>query len=316
MKHKKKIWILTFIMILSGILQSTQSLAATLPKGSISIVCPVEGMELSLYRVADYDEAGSFTLTGSFAKYAVSLKQEDQEGWQGAAHTLSDCAGRDNIRADATGKAGSDGMVCFTDLTRGLYLVCGRQTESRDGGKTVVYMPQVALIALPDAALGTDPYQVTGVLKYEKRELQTETKRKLHVLKVWKQDTEKSRPASIEVELLRTDANGNTTVADRQVLKKDNQWSYTWENLSAQAQWSVTEKEVPAGYTESTRREGNTVILTNTATGAVQGPDAVTAQKLPQTGQLWWPVPLLLAAGAGCLLTGRKLCHSKENQEK
>ena len=164
MKHKKKIWILTFIMILSGILQSTQSLAATLPKGSISIVCPVEGMELSLYRVADYDEAGSFTLTGNFAKDAVSLKQDDQEGWQGAAHTLSDCAGRDNIRADATGKAESDGSVCFTDLTRGLYLVCGRQTESRDGGKAVVYMPQVALIALPDAALGTDPYQVTGVL--------------------------------------------------------------------------------------------------------------------------------------------------------
>lgn len=192
----------------------------------------------------------------------------------------------------------------------------GQQTESQDGGKTVLYTPQVALIALPDAAPGTDPYQVTGVLKYEKKEWQTETKRKLHVLKVWKQDTEKSRPASIEVELLRTDANGNTTVADRQVLKKDNQWSYTWEDLSAQAQWSVTEKEVPAGYTESTGREGNTVILTNTATVAVQGPDAVTAQKLPQTGQLWWPVPLLSVAGAGCLLIGRKLRHSKENQEK
>ena len=316
MKHKKKIWILTFIMILSWILQSTQILAATLPKGSISIVCPVEGMELSLYRVADYDEDGSFTLTGSFAKYAVSLKQDDQEGWQGAAYTLSDCAGRDNIRADAAGKAESDGTVCFTDLTRGLYLVRGQQTESQDGGKTVLYTPQVALIALPDAASGTDPYQVTGVLKYEKKEWQTGTKRKLHVLKVWKQDTEKSRPASIEVELLRTDANGNTTVADRQVLKKDNQWSYTWEDLSAQAQWSVTEKEVPAGYTESTRREGNTVILTNTATVAVQGSGAVTAQKLPQTGQLWWPVPLLSVAGAGCLLIGRKLCHSKENQEK
>ena len=316
MKHKKKIGILTFIMILSWILQSTQILAATLPKGSISIVCPVEGMELSLYRVADYDEDGSFTLTGSFAKYAVSLKQDDQEGWQGAAYTLSDCAGRDNIRADAAGKAGSDGTVCFTDLTRGLYLVRGQQTESQDDGKTVLYTPQVALIALPDAASGTDPYQVTGVLKYEKKEWQTETKRKLHVLKVWKQDTEKSRPASIEVELLRTDANGNTTVADRQVLKKDNQWSYTWENLSAQAQWSVTEKEVPAGYTESTAREGNTVILTNMATVAAPGSGAMTAQKLPQTGQLWWPVPLLFVAGAGCLLTGRKLRHSKENQEK
>ena len=103
MKHKKKIWILTFIMILSWILQSTQSLAATLPKGSISIVCPVEGMELSLYRVADYDEAGSFTLTGSFAKYAVSLKQDDQEGWQGAAYNVLE-GSRDYLYTNSTGK--------------------------------------------------------------------------------------------------------------------------------------------------------------------------------------------------------------------
>ena len=51
---------------------------------------------------------------------------------------------------------------------------------------------------------------------------------KIHVLKVWKQDQVKERPASVQVDLLRTDQNGTTTVADSQILKKENQWSYTW----------------------------------------------------------------------------------------
>lgn len=49
-------------------------------------------------------------------------------------------------------------------------------------------------------------------------------------MKVWKQDQEKERPDSIVVELLQTDVEGNTTVADRQTLTKENQWSYTWKN--------------------------------------------------------------------------------------
>lgn len=72
-------------------------------------------------------------------------------------------------------------------------------------------------------------------------------------MKVWKQDQVKERPASVQVDLLRTDQNGTTTVADSQILKKENQWSYTWENLSSQVSWSVVETEVPSGYTVSTK---------------------------------------------------------------
>ena len=89
------IYVLTFLIALTGMLgiskgnlvqaaeeESTQ-------KGSISIVCPVEGMELSLYRVAEYEESGSFTLTEQFQKYPVSLEQKSQEGWQGTADALA-----------------------------------------------------------------------------------------------------------------------------------------------------------------------------------------------------------------------------------
>ncbi len=201
------------------------------------------------------------------------------------------------------------------------------------------------MIALPEDSQGTsegmDPYQVTAVLKFEKNdkpgkpeEPEEEEETKIHVLKVWKQDQEKERPDSIVVELLQTDVEGNTTVADRQTLTKENQWSYTWKNLSTLMRWSVSEADVPNGYTVAVTREGNTVVLTNTAKkpgksdGEVNPPSKKptdkttnkitdkTSDKLPQTGQLWWPVLVLLFAGAICLLVGRVLRDRKEEKNR
>lgn len=339
------IYVLAFLIALTGvlgILKGNPVLAAeeeSTQKGSISIVCPVEGMELSLYRVAEYEESGSFTLTERFRKYPVSLEQKSQEGWQGAADALADYIRRDGITADAVLVSGSDRTVCFTDLNRGLYLVLGQTTELQEDGKTQIYEPQTALIALPEDSQGTsegmDPYQVTAVLKFEKNDKPGNPEEtKIHVLKVWKQDQEKERPDSIVVELLQTDVEGNTTVVDRQTLTKENQWSYTWKNLSTLMRWSVSEAEVPNGYTVAVTREGDTVVLTNTAKesgnpdGEVNPPSKKptdktvnkttdkTSDKLPQTGQLWWPVLVLLFAGAICLLVGRVLRDRKEEKNR
>ena len=144
------IYVLTFLIALTGILgisKGSPVLAAeeeSTQKGSISIVCPVEGMELSLYRVAEYEESGSFTLTERFRKYPVSLEQKNQEGWQGTADALADYIRRDGITADAVLASGSDRKVCFTDLNRGLYLVLGQTTEQQEDGKTQIYEPQTA----------------------------------------------------------------------------------------------------------------------------------------------------------------------------
>ena len=339
------IYVLTFLIALTGILgilKGNPVQAAeeeSKQKGSISLVCPVEGMELSLYRVAEYEESGSFTLTERFRKYPVSLEQKSQEGWQGAADALADYIRRDGIAADAVFVSGADRTVCFTELNRGLYLVLGQTTELQEDGRTQIYEPQTALIALPEnskeTSEGTDPYQVTAVLKFEKNDKPGNPEEtKIHVLKVWKQDQEKERPDSIVVELLQTDAEGNTTVVDRQTLTKENQWSYTWKNLSTLMRWSVSEAEVPKGYTVAVTREGDTVVLTNTAKksgnpdGEVNPPSKKptdktvnkttdkTSDKLPQTGQLWWPVIVLLFAGAICLLAGRVLRDRKEEKNR
>ena len=150
------IYVLTFLIALTGMLGISKGSPVqaaeeeSTQKGSISLVCPVEGMELSLYCVAEYEESGSFTLTERFRKYPVSLEQKSQEDWQGAADALADYIRRDGITADAVLVSGSDRTVCFTDLNRGLYLVRGQTTELREDGKTQIYEPQTALIALPE----------------------------------------------------------------------------------------------------------------------------------------------------------------------
>ena len=314
---KNVIFILAFVTVLVEMMR-VSTLAADQTRGSISLECPAEGMELSLYRVADYED--SFTLTEKFQNYQVSLDQKDQDGWKGVARTLADYIGRDGIEADAVTKSGSDRSARFEDLSRGLYLVSAKEIEVQENGKTRIYTPQVSLVALPDSTQ-EDPYNIEVFLKYDDREKPEGSRTRVHVLKVWMQDREENRPASVQVELLRTDSKGKTTVVDRQILNPENQWSYTGEDRSSQASWSVTEQNVPSGYTVSTSRQGSTVVLTNTAEetgGSGDGGNnpGNTGQKLPQTGQLWWPAPLLMLVGVTCLLAGNALRRSGDEKKK
>lgn len=312
---------LAFVAALAGMVTKVPVLAAEKAdetKGSISLICPAEGMEISLYHVADYED--SFTLTGKFQNYQVSLDQKDQDGWKGVARVLEDYIGRDGIKADIVKKSGNDKIAYFENLSRGLYLATGQTIEVQEKGKTMVYIPNASLIVLPDVR-EEDPYHISPELKYDDKEKSEDSQTKLRALKIWKKDQKEKRPTSVTVELLRKDANGKVTVADSQILSKENGWAYTWENLSSQASWSVSEKDVPSGYTVSIRQQGSTVMVTNTAKNPEQTENGGNntgkpGQKLPQTGQLWWPLPLLLLAGVSCLVIGRVLRNSGDEKKK
>ena len=66
--------------------------------------------------------------------------------------------------------------------------------------------------------------------------------------------------------------------------------------------WTIQENAVP-GYISSIRETGDTFILTNTP----------EHQKLPQTGLLWWPVPVLAAAGLLLLILGTLLKRKNDH---
>lgn len=244
---------------------------------NLVVSCPVSNMQVSLYRVADEN----YNLVGSFSHYSIDLKQDVQ----GAANALENRILMDGIEADACVTSDSSGKASFSGLESGIYLVVGKEVF-QDG---VFYMPQVSLVSL-SGDLSVD-------LKYE----MSDKPSRIHVLKVWKKDNKKSRPKSIEVCLLRSDG----IVVDRVVLNSDNQWSTTWNNLSTLYTYRVMETSVPSGYKESCTREKDTIVLTNTGNfmDKVKKKDEV----LPNSGQLWWPVPVLLFVGLVLFGLGRHL---------
>ena len=271
----KRILYFVFLSLLCCFLPMT--LFANSDFMNLDVNCPISNMNVSLYRVADEN----YNLVDAFSRYSIDLKQDVQ----GAANALENRILMDGIEADACVTSDSSGKASFTGLESGIYLVVGKEVF-QDG---VFYMPQVSLVSL-SGDLSVD-------LKYE-----TSVKpSRIHVLKVWKKDNKKSRPKSIEVCLLRSDG----IVVDRVVLNSDNQWSYTWDHLSTSYTYSVMETSVPSGYKESCTREKDTIVLTNTGnlTDKVKKKDEV----LPNSGQLWWPVPVLLFVGLVLFGLGRHL---------
>lgn len=244
---------------------------------NLDVSCPISDMKVSLYRVADEN----YKLTGVFSNYSVDLKQDVQ----GAANALENRILMDGIEADAYATSDSSGKARFLGLESGIYLVVGKEVESNG----VFYMPQVSLVSL-SGDLSVD-------LKYE----MSDKPSRIHVLKVWKKDNKKSRPKSIEVCLLRSDG----IVVDKVILNSDNQWSTTWDNLSTLYTYRVMETSVPSGYKESCTREKGTIVLTNTGSDKyrVEKKD----DKLPNSGQLWWPAPVLLFVGLVLFGLGRHL---------
>lgn len=272
----KRILYFVFLTLLCCLLPTT--LFAKTDLMNLTVTCPVSNMQVSLYRVADEN----YNLVDSFSQYSIDLKQDVQ----GAANALENRILMDGIEADASVTSDSLSTASFTGLETGIYLVVGKEVFQEG----VFYMPQVSLVSL-SGDLSVD-------LKYETSEKPS----RIHVLKVWKRDSKKSRPKSIEVCLLRSDG----IVVDRVVLNSDNQWSTTWDNLSTLYTYRVMETSVPSGYKESCTREKDTFILTNTGNYTDKVEDKKD-EELPNSGQLWWPVPVLLFVGLMLFGLGRHL---------
>lgn len=271
-------------------------------QGTVTISYEFSGAKFYLYKVADMSEKVEFSLSGDFAGYQVSLDHLDSDGWRAAAQTLAAYAARDGRTALAEGITDAEGKLQFQNLTTGLYLVTGDILEKGN----VAYEPASTLVSLPD--LNTDDtWNYTPVIspKYEKQEQETVS---CKVTKRWEDTGNKSsRPASVTAQLLR-----DGEVYAEVKLKKDNQWTHTWKDLEKGHKWTVAEKTVDKSYTVKVQKSGTNFVITNTYKktaltpptnpggskpgGGSSGGGGVEV-KLPQTGQLWWPVPYLLMAG-------------------
>lgn len=244
----------------------------------------VTDVEFSLYYVAD--EAGN--LAGAFKDYQVSLEETESTGLKNTAETLEGYTIKDKIVPLDSAKTDENGIAVFPasdTLEEGIYLITGKSYST----DTYICNIEPFLISLPNKDRDIN---IESKFELYERDL----KLQMRVVKIWKDQTTSYRPSEIEAELI--DESGN--IYETVILNQENNWRYVWDDLPEGHVWSVIEKDVPEYYTVSSERDGLTVHLTNTS----EKEDTPTEGKLPQTGILWWPVPVLAAAGLICIVLG------------
>ncbi len=134
----------------------------------------------------------------------------------------------------------------------------------------------------------------------------------ISVLKKWDdKGHEEDRTKSVTVTLFE-----NGKVYDSVELNESNNWYHTWNGINSESDWYVAETPVP-NYTVLVEKQDSAFIVKNTRSDSDSDTDSSTysdndsdtdtvpssdvaskhTPSLPQTGTLWWAVPVLLALG-------------------
>ena len=255
---------------------------------------PLTGAKFQIWLVATLNAKDTPVVTDTFSKY-ITPSDLSSDKWIATAKELELTVLNKSITPTDSGTVGDQGYLVFPTgskkLTQGIYLVVGDSMTQT----STVYTPTSLLVSVPAIVDGKWAYDLTMNPKYEEDDIDDTVDRK--VVKVWKDTGYTSkRPKSITVYLLRDGA-----IHDEQKLTKDNNWRYEWTGLPAGYRWTIVEKEV-SGYTSDTVVDGSLTTITNTYDAPT--PTTDSSGKLPQTGQLWWPVPVLLCAGLLFIVIG------------
>lgn len=264
---------------------------------------PLTGVTFRLYRVEE-------SITTAPNAYAYMLKHE--------------------LEPVASLQTDEQGSVVFSDLEDGKYLLVGGACQVGDQ----IYLTSKSLLEIPGKnADGTLGGQITV---YPKSELQENEPIQYQVLVIWDDENyEHQRPDSVTVYLYR-----NCQIQDPITISKDDNWRYSWIEQDPQAEWGAVQNDLD-GYTIDYDEVTRTFVIRNILTDSdptdpadptdpsdpsdpsspsdpsdpsETKPTEPDGPKLPQTGQLWWPVPVLAILGIVFLLIG--WLRQKESQNE
>lgn len=307
-------------------------------EGSTQAVA-ISGADISIYKVADISANGEFTLVDTYSNinnFPVTdlNKIKSQDTWKEISSSIGGYIYQNGVAPTATLTTDDNGLVHFTGIELGLYFVGNVTRQVGD----CIYSFSSFLISVPGLDENDEwvnpVYNVVGLVKCSRTYLPHEVTYEL--LKTWDDaGYESYRPTSITV-IIYCDGSMFSEVT----LGVDNNWRYTW-NYEEGHEWTFAEvinSSLP--YTNSLTSSGNTYRLTNSykpttpdtpdtpdtpgtpeepglpslpeVLGAIRDlPEVLGARRLPQTGQLWWPIPILVIVGAILIVKGIR--KSKEN---
>ena len=297
-KHINKI-IAIFIAMLMMVNVAPKMLYAeekvdTNQKCTLEIKYEAIDAQLRLYRIAEIDEDASFTLTEAYQDYRVAL-DDDAEA---AALALESYINRDQKVPEAYAQTDKNGVVRFENLETGIYLLLSNRVEK----DTFCYEPLPVMVSLPSKSVEMSQYQYDVVInmKYTKMNIEDLPETiDMKVMKSWVGGSAQNQPKSIVATLLK-----DGFEHDKVELSQANNWQHEWKDLSSKFVWDVIEDKVPEHYTLKKNKNNLTIILTNTYDDSDDDSGNKKPPKAPDSGQLWWPIPLLVVGGLSFVVLG------------
>lgn len=306
------------------------------------------GEEWNIYKVAELQDDGTCELYGDFAQYPVSFEDFSASALTDAAKTLENYAVLDGIAPYASGLSDNNGNVLFSDVPDGIYLLLGKYVELDDAMYSPVPFivnvayegdgePMELLAYAKYTMMITSSYDRCSVVKRFGNEA-SEPKDpdafvtveiycdgnlydtvKLSAANNWRYSWESDDyhdwrvkeidvPANCYVSYGREGAMLTIVNTNKYVLPEEYvvtttvpSTTITETTVTTVADTTV---ETSSVQTQSTSKSSAVTNVTTTIT---------TGEKLPQTGQLWWPIPILSIAGMVFLSAGLVI-RSKESE--
>ncbi len=251
----------------------------------------IGGAKFDLYKVAEVSKFVNYTPTEQFSKYEVSYDMS-ADGGRSLAQTLAAYAAADSLSPLKSGATDESGALMFPDLKTGLYLVTGASYET--GG--YIYSAEPFLVCLPNYENDKWVNNVVAVPKISRTMVPSsgggggtpDPRMDLGVLIVWKNDTEETRPDSVEVELYK----GNN-LYNRQTVGKNDGWHHTWYNLpySGGIQNTAARNSFSYSLSDLTYGIGSPYDMGGTANGNVYYNIRTVADAAEEWRATWGDVP-------------------------
>lgn len=282
---------------------------------------PIPGATFDLYRVADED----MELVDGFVKYKDQIEYgKGTAAWDGLALKLKGFVERDNIQIVQSGTTGSDGKVTLSDLEPGLYLCLG----SRSTINNVAYTPVPFMVFMPNMKSdGKLEYDVTVEPKKERYNViavDCSVQKRIEgapqsdaafSFSLTAKDDSCPMPEGSNglTKWLTINGAGSSKFGNifftypgtyTYYIKENNTGvsGYTYDTQTYTLTYIVSEdasENLKVSETKLVNGKGETVS-TAVFTNYYKDP----GPKLPYTGQLWWPVPILAVLGAAFLTAG------------
>lgn len=302
-KHKIVAGLLLILIIITG----TNTVFATSSQlGSITVNFELKNTKFDVFKIGTVNENG-IELSDDFKKYSIDIFSEN------AADTLDAYIKKDKLSPYASIVTDENATAKFKNLAKGVYLVTGDNFISKD----FTYKIRPSMVSVPFFDKNSEYWNVNLEPKFEKI-TDNDDKTDIKVLKVWENYSENRTYPEVKVQLLK-----DWKVFDTVVLNEENDWKYVWKDLDKNCNWAVVEQDIAEGYVVQIENNNYVYTITNSESSTKPTPPtdpqstppvATEPPKLTQTGQLNWPIPVLVIMGAVLIIIGIAFM-GKKNEE-